>query len=403
MHISAIVDSHARFNADGSVLGRSEESLASRERHPTSFGRAGTSESPTQLSLIESSRTYTVDAWGPERTPNATRQCQLAIANAIVTQSVRGWRTEVLSCPFFNPGDERGRPRRRRPNWLAHWGVGTGDPVPRPQQNQVKFKFQLHDTMWLFGSADAELQCCHARGGRYVMYLTRLRVVHAPGLVPRASPVLRSTSSNSSKSEACHGHPIPRLSCLIAKQRAGIVWAQLPKYQTSGLGPCRESATGAPFRSTGSCRPIGEGPESCDRSWTVGVFALVRSSQGERRPGRHGWTSLARLAAWQASLDLLGGRTLFRLIAEREHRSHIDLKHVALPDRPAAPRIEAAHNTQCSRAYLMLVLSAVVEVDVEIRNPVRGSKLRGASQETTLQPVPACLVHIRPGKNKNTI
>ena len=51
------------------MLGRSEESLDDRERHPTSSGRARTSGSLTQVAVIETSDICPGDAWGRRKLP----------------------------------------------------------------------------------------------------------------------------------------------------------------------------------------------------------------------------------------------------------------------------------------------------------------------------------------------
>jgi hypothetical protein len=104
---------------------------------------------------------------GPEAASNAIRQCQLALGNAIVAESVRGWPwLEARFFAPFNPGDEARVPSGSQ-SPLARWGYeywSVGDPVPRPQQHQIQVKFRFQLLMIPCGisavrNADAELQC----------------------------------------------------------------------------------------------------------------------------------------------------------------------------------------------------------------------------------------------------
>lgn len=100
----------------------------------------------------------------------------------------------------------------------------------------------------------------------------------------RASP----HSPRKVRTHASHtGHKKKHL--CTAKQRAGIALASGPSCPSTkqlGSAPCSDSAPGARSAVTGPRRLLRRKPRSpVTSSWTVGVFALARSSQGESRPG----------------------------------------------------------------------------------------------------------------------
>ena len=112
----------------------------------------------------------------------------------------------------------------------------------------------------------------------------------------RASP----HSPRKVRTHASHtGHKKKHL--CTAKQRAGIALASGPSCPSTkqlGSAPCSDSAPGARSAVTGPRRLLRRKPRSpVTSSWTVFLFALARSSQGESRPGLGDyWRGLASRA-----------------------------------------------------------------------------------------------------------
>ena len=296
--------------------------------------------------------------------------------------SIRGWQIQIRAHAGSAPG-----------NCVSEHRTFSTIPVPHTNNDNDNDNDTDTDT-----HTDT-----HTDTGTHSEIMLSMAVISEPqperALEVECRGVPRQRHFNAPKPSARRGNselsqPQELLCSLLygGEHTAGTAWTQLSKYQTTGLDPLfpLSYCTGAPSALTGPHKHFSERPSPVTSSATVGTFALAGSSQGMP-------TGKVQLE----SLDL-SGRILLR--THRKHEQcNCGLKHVAVPDRPEAPRIEAAHGRPC--AYLMmLVLSVMVAVDEEIKNPSCTPQVSwpASSQETTLQP---CLDRIpqqqeQAGRNK---